>query len=351
MNINPRIGPCRIRYIIVLIIAILDRLTGRGQKADKFLHLEWPPKPIKRDLLRQGGYTGREARGLAGAAQHRSATAKTGAADLHAGRKDIHQRSVALAQRGNAVWGGGDINRAGDPEAVNPRCPNGANGNDIRIGRRIGHTRCAVEGIKAIPGCRDDQNVTRRKGCQLIANAVERSCAVPILIIAHRKVNDADIVSFRVVQRPLQGCFQLGEGTATIRVEYTQRDNIRPRGDATIGCVLRGNDAGDMGPMAKGIIGIRIIIHKVILIGDTIRDAIAIGIGSKEGMVCINAAIHDNDANARARDTRKGRIGPQGCKARECGGSACAGCAYANSRAAGGLDLHRAEHCALITGL
>ena len=107
---------------------------------------------------------------------------------------------------------------------------------------------------------------------------------------------------------PLQSLFDVGEGASAGIGEHFQNNDVRPRGDATVKAVLRRDDARHMRAVARSIRSVIIAVPKVVLVDDSICDAITVHVRSEERMIDINACINHDHAVAGTIQARELRV-------------------------------------------
>ncbi len=99
---------------------------------------------------------------------------------------------------------------------------------------------------------------------------------------------------------PLQSLLDVRERAATGIREDLQRDDIRASRDTTVNAVLRRDDARHMRAVARPIRRIVVAVAEVVLIDDSVGDAVAVGIRSKERMIDVDTRVDHHDAVAGA---------------------------------------------------
>ncbi len=94
------------------------------------------------------------------------------------------------------------------------------------------------------------------------------------------------------MKRSLHRC----ERAASCAVEDFQHDQIRPRSNASIHPVPRGDQTGDVSAMAVRVGDIA--SGEVLEVEDRIGDAIVVGVRAEEWVVRVDAAVDDHDGTA-----------------------------------------------------
>ena len=234
--------------------------------------------------------------GLAGAVHGGQAGPGSGAGNRGARREDVREIVVALAEGRDLVCcprirnGAAAIGEAAAAAVVD--CPDGEG---IRVGGRIGDALNGVHFVEAVAGGRDDDHVHRGQDRELVGDTVEPHRRAVVAAVAQRHVHAGDIVGLGVVDDPLQRLFDVAEESGAVVAEDFQRNDVGAGGHSGIGAVGGGGDAGDVGAMAVDIAGVGIVVGEVVVIDDPVGDTVVVGVGPKEGVVQIDAAVqHDN---------------------------------------------------------
>jgi hypothetical protein len=71
--------------------------------------------------------------------------------------------------------------------------------------------------------------------------------------------------------------------------EHFQCDQVRARRHPAVGRVGAGDDAGDIRAVTVLVAGVVVVVGEVVLVNDTIGDAVGVGVGAEERMIQVDA--------------------------------------------------------------
>ena len=131
--------------------------------------------------------------------------------------------------------------------------------------------------------------------------------------VAEGKVDRCDVICSRVSIDPVEGFFEVGEGTRTAVFEDFEDDEVGFGGDCA-------GDAGDVGTVVIFVAGIGIVVGEVVLIDDLIGDTVIVGICAEVRAVEVGSGVDDDGAVAFAFDVAKANIRPKFVEVDEAGG-------------------------------
>ena len=202
------VGAC-VDDVVVFVVSIHQPVGALGQEGFEFRHREPAADGGHTDLLGDRGQSGYKGSRLTGSPHGDRAAAGPGAFDENAGRQEGQPIEIPLAEAGDAIRGGGEVDGAIGEAVVSTHVfrPHRSDWNHIRINAWIGEARSAGELVEAVARSSTNQHPLGSERRKLIAKAVAGGGISPVKAIAKGEIHRGDVVGGSIGIHPLQGSF------------------------------------------------------------------------------------------------------------------------------------------------
>ena len=176
------------------------------------------------DLLGDGGQSGDKRGRLTGATHGDRAAASPGPLDENAWGQERQAIELPLAEAGDAIRGGGEVDGAIGKAAVAAHVfrPHRPDGNYIRINAWIGEAGSARVLVEAVARSGTDQHPLGGEGGEFITETVAGGGIGPVETIAKGEIHRGDVVGGSIRMHPLQGALQIAKGAAAAVFEHLE---------------------------------------------------------------------------------------------------------------------------------
>ena len=198
--------------------------------------------------------------------------------------------------------------------------PYRADGNHLRVDRRVAHPLLAVEAVVLVARRGHHQDVLRQEVRQLVAQAVGlsdpraaapavgRVVPVPVVAVAERQIDGHDVVGVDVGRHPLKRLLGAGEVARPAVTEDLQVDDVHARRHAGVQGVLGGHNAADVRAVAALVGGLGIAVGEVVMVDDPVGHAVPVAVRAEERMIQVHARVDDHRRHPRPVDVGEAGI-------------------------------------------